>query len=225
MKKDLRATWPQALFTFFGPLALVIGVRWLIIEPFVVPSGSMIPTLLIHDHIIANKMVYGIHVPFSKKWILHWSNPKRGDIAVFRYPETPEVYFVKRIVALPGDELQLDHGILSVNGQRQELQPVERPSDADDRFEYFKESGHLVRYLDHEIASYASVKVPQGMYFAMGDNRDQSSDSRVWGFVPEENFVGSVQRVWLACEKTLPSASFLCDPSTIRWNRLLLGVR
>ncbi len=225
MKKDFRATWPQAFITFFAPMVMVLLVRWILLEPFVIPSGSMIPTLLIHDHIFVNKLAFGIHVPFSKKWFIHWSNPKHDDIAVFRYPETPEVYFVKRIVGLPGDEISVEHGTLSVNGEAKSLLEAPLPSEGDEKFKYFTESQHLVRYMDKEISFFHSIKVPEGQYFAMGDNRDQSSDSRVWGFIPEENFVGTVQKIWLSCEKTLPSASFLCDPSTIRWNRLLLGVQ
>src|SRR5580692_10571238 len=117
MAKDLRATWPQALLTFFAPLLLLVCVRWIFFEPFVVPSGSMIPTLLEHDHIVANKIAFGVHFPFTRSWLLHWSNPQRGQVAVFRYPKSPEVYFVKRIVGLPGDEISVDHGILQVNGQ------------------------------------------------------------------------------------------------------------
>lgn len=225
MKKDLRATWPQALFTFFMPIFLVLGVRWILLEPFVVPSGSMIPTLLIHDHILANKLSYGVHLPFSNKWLVHWSNPQRGDIAVFRYPEKTDVFFVKRIVAIPGDEVSVTHGILSINGKPLGQVDASIPAGADHRFQYFTESGHLVRYLEKESSNFHSIKIPEGQYFAMGDNRDQSSDSRYWGFVPEENFVGAVQAIWLSCEKTLPSASFLCDPSTIRWNRVLIGVK
>ena len=119
----------------------------------------------------------------------------------------------------------MENGILSVNGKKQEQTEAAVPAMSEGRFHYFNESGHLVRYLDRENSNYQALIVPEEMYFAMGDNRDQSSDSRVWGLIPEENFVGSVRRVWLACEKTLVSASFLCDPSTIRWNRILREVR
>ena len=114
---DLRATWPQALLTLFGPILLFLGVRWLIAEPFVIPSGSMIPTLHIHDHILVNKLAYGVHVPFSKSWLTHWSNPKRGDIVVFRYPENPDVFLVKRAIGLPGDRVALQSGALRINDQ------------------------------------------------------------------------------------------------------------
>ena len=184
----------------------------------------MIPTLLIHDHIMVNKMAYGIHLPFSKRWIIHWGNPKRGDIIVFRYPENPEVFFVKRAIGLPGDKISLEQGQLRINGELIGLERTNPPPSGgtdDDHFDYFKEEGHWVRYRDQFGAQYGEITIPPGRIFAMGDNRDQSSDSRVWGFVPEENLIGRAWLIWLACDMTLPSAQFLCDPSTIRWNRLL----
>jgi signal peptidase I len=223
--KDLRATWPQALTTLLTPIVLVLMVRWMLVEPFVVPSGSMIPTLQIHDYIIANKLAYGLHVPFSSKWLVHWADPKRGEVAVFRYPKTPDVFYVKRIVAVPGDEIAVAHGQLLINGTPLEQTPIERPKGEDARFAYYHEGTHTVRFLDKETSFFHPLKVPEGKFFAMGDNRDQSSDSRYWGFVPEENFVGSVKWVWLSCEKTLASSGFLCDPQAIRWNRVLIGVQ
>jgi signal peptidase I len=223
--KSLKGTWSQALLTFFGPILAVMIIRWAIVEPFVVPSGSMIPTLKIHDHIIANKMAYGLHIPFSQKWLIRWSRPERGDIAVFRFPKTPDVFYVKRIVGVPGDEIELKGGILFINGKAAQQNDIRGEESG---FDYFKEdfstvgteNAHVIRYLDKESAHYEPRKILEGQYFAMGDNRDQSSDSRVWGVIPEENLIGSVRWVWLSCEYTLASAQFLCDPQTIRWERI-----
>jgi signal peptidase I len=223
MKKDLRGTWPQALLTFFLPIFLILFLRWLIIEPYVIPSGSMIPTLHIHDHIFVNKLAFGIHIPFGKKWIVNWSSPKRGDIVVFRYPENPEIFYVKRVQGVGGDEIGLRDGHLLVNGNKVDLNPQDY-TESEDGFQYFKEKNYTVRYRDPERANFHPVKVPEGHYFMMGDNRDQSSDSRFWGFVPQEYLIGRASVIWLACQSTLPSASFLCDPQTLRWDRFLLSV-
>jgi signal peptidase I len=197
----------------------------MIAEPFVIPSGSMIPTLHVHDHILVNKLAYGLHVPFSKKWIFQWASPRRGDIVVFRYPENPDVFYVKRAIGLGGDRVTMEHGTLVVNGEKL---PIERssPSTAvpadEDSFEYFAENGHLIRYRDQYSASFEEITVPEGKIFVLGDNRDQSNDSRFWGFVPEENLIGRAWLIWLACDATLPSAQFLCDPTTLRWDRVFL---
>lgn len=229
IKKDLRASWKQALTTFFLPVFLFILVRWLIAEPFVIPSGSMIPTLLVHDHILVNKISYSAHWPFSKKTIFSWSQPRRGDIIVFRYPKEPDIFYVKRLVGLPGDRLEFRNQRLFINDEEQvlsypeesELQKIMQLNEDSDQFEYFKENSHWVRLQYEHGNDYHQIVIPEQMYFALGDNRDQSSDSRVWGFVPEENIIGKAFLVWLSCQETLASAQFICDPQTIRWNRIL----
>src|SRR5262245_4100685 len=92
LKKSLKGTWPQAIISFFGPIVLILIIRWAIFEPYVIPSGSMIPNLLIHDHILVQKFAFGLRLPFSDKWLLHWADPKPGDIVVFRFPNNPEVF-------------------------------------------------------------------------------------------------------------------------------------
>jgi len=222
-RQDFRATWSQALLTLFGPILLFLGVRWLIAEPFVIPSGSMIPTLHIHDHILVNKLAYGVHVPFSKSWLMHWSNPRRGDIIVFRYPENPDVFFVKRAIGLPGDKVTLQSGALRINDQVLNLERITPlATDADPAYEFFREEGHVVRYRDQFNAESEPITVPEGKLFVLGDNRDQSSDSRYWGFVPEENLVGRAWLIWMGCDDTLTSAQFLCDPTQLRWDRFFI---
>jgi len=222
-QRDLRATWTKAWTSLLTPLLLVLCVRWLVFEPFVIPSGSMLPTLWIHDHIFALKWVYGWHSPFSNQWLVRWSSPKVGDVIVFRYPQNPEIFYVKRVVAAAGDELELVAGQLIRNGQNIPQVPTTGPAQLpaeDAHFDYWSEEGHLVRYLNHADANYHKIHVPEGSLFVMGDNRDQSSDSRFWGFVPVDNVIGRVSLVWLSCAETLPSANYLCNPQTLRLNRI-----
>ncbi len=230
--KDLRATWPQALIAFLTPILLLLSVRWLLFEPFVIPSGSMIPTLLIHDHIFVNKLAFGIRIPFASKFLTQWSRPEKGQVVVFRYPENPEIFFVKRVLATGGDEISVEHGIVSINGKP--LEQIATPmidDEKDEKFEYWIETSattmprtYSIRYLDREKSLFHSTRVPEGFFFVMGDNRDQSNDSRFWGFVPEENAIGTAKVIWLSCEQTLISAPFICAPQTIRWERLLKKV-
>jgi signal peptidase I len=177
----------------------------------------MLPNLLILDHVIVNKLSYGVKIPGIDQFLIRWGQPQRGDIVVFRYPENPDVFYVKRLIGLPGDHVKVEKGKLFVN----EAPVLQNSLGSQGEFQQFSESekNYTVQYLRHEQSFFNQVQVPEGQYFFMGDNRDQSSDSRVWGFVPQGNLVGRVVVIWLSCEKTLPGAEFLCDPSTIRWNR------
>lgn len=222
--RSLKGTWNQAILAFFFPVLLVMGFRWALLEPFVIPSGSMIPNLLIHDHIFVQKFAYGLHVPFSDKWLLKWAAPERGQIVVFRYPENPEVYYIKRLVGLPGDTVQVQNGRITLNGEKLLLVPAEIPVP-EKGFTYFEEKNaqqsYVVRFFSEEAHGEAQVyRIPEGQYFFMGDNRDQSSDSRFWGFVKDDYIVGKAWLIWLSCESTLPSMPFVCDPSQIRFQRL-----
>lgn len=241
-----KGTWSQAITTFLFPLILVFTIRWIIVEPFVIPSGSMIPNLLIHDHILVKKFSLGLKLPFTHYWVFRWRNPKPGEVLVFRFPENPDIFYVKRLIGLPGDTVTLKNGQISVNGKPWPLERVVRepaepsvPETAeslqdirfDEGFDYFYESSpssrHIVRYYSSPMAldDGKEFKVPEGEYFFMGDNRDQSSDGRVWGFVHEKFLVGPASFVWLSCENTLTSASYLCDPREIRWKRLFKSVQ
>ena len=220
-----KGTWPQALLTFVLPILIVMGMRWIVIEPFVIPSGSMIPNLLVHDHIIVKKFSLGIRVPFTEKWLVTWRSPQRGEITVFHYPANPDVYYVKRLIGLPGDSVRVDNGKISVNGQEWKLESEDYAGN-EYGFDYFRETvasegSHVVRFLTGEREADVKIfKVPDGEYFFMGDNRDQSSDSRFWGFVKKDLLVGPASMIWLSCENTLPSLSYICDPAQIRWSRI-----
>lgn len=222
--RNFKGTWNQAILTFLFPIVLVMSLRWALIEPFVIPSGSMIPNLLIHDHIFVQKFSYGLHIPFSNKWLVKWSQPQRGDIVVFKYPQNPDVYYIKRLVGLPGDNVEVNSGRVTVNQKTLDLKPFDDPN-AEEGFFYFKETtdskSYTVRFMHQEnMPMVKAYRVPQGEFFFMGDNRDQSSDSRYWGFVKDEYIVGKAWMIWLSCDNTLPTMTFVCDPSQIRWNRL-----
>lgn len=226
---NLKGTWNQAILTFLFPILLVMGVRWALIEPFVIPSGSMIPSLLVHDHILVKKFSFGLKVPFVDKWLIRWGTPERGDIVVFKYPENPDVYYIKRLIGLPGDRLEIQAGRITLNGQPLSLQAlsVAKPEAG---FEYFTESNggvsYPVRFMFAENSGEAEVVVvPEGHYFFMGDNRDQSSDSRVWGGVKEDYLVGKAWVIWLSCNSTLPTMTFVCDPSQLRFDRLFKSLQ
>lgn len=228
----MRGTWSQALISFLSPILLILTIRWLLLEPFVIPSGSMLPNLLIHDHIIVNKLAYGIQNPVQGKMAVRWANPKRGDVLVFRYPENPSVFYVKRVIGIPGDRVELREGVILLNGEVVATEPLQDFGgvpvlEDQDEFQIFRENlgdSHLVRYKEAVNASFSEIVVGEGSFFVLGDNRDQSMDSRYWGMVPEKNLIGRASVIWLSCEETLVSAQFLCDPTKIRWNRVLKKV-
>jgi signal peptidase I len=223
--KDLRANWAQAVKALFLPIFIFALVRWAIFEPFVIPSGSMIPNLLIHDHILVKKFSYGLKIPFSDKWIIKWGMPKRGEIAVFKYPQKPGVYFIKRTIGLPGDELIFKSGQITVNGDPWKLEPIPTPENSEEGYDYYKESSesgtHTVRYRTSESKSNDEfkIKLKTGEYFMMGDNRDDSLDSRFWGTLNEGLLVGRAWKIIIGCGETLPTNSMICDPITLKKDR------
>lgn len=232
MAESKKVTWKKALLTFFAPILIIFFFRWALFEPYVIPSGSMVPTLLVHDHILVNKWAYGFRLPFSEKWLTFWKKPVPGEIVVFRYPKEPETFFVKRVVAVAGETIEVREGQLIRNGEPVARQDIEVPSAfrvEDQGFDYFKEQLGLREFISRSFNNRhrmegAPVQVPEGHFFVVGDNRDESSDSRVWGFVPEKNLIGRAGAIWLSCENTLPAAPFICDPKTVRWSRIFSSV-
>lgn len=227
----MKTSWRVALGYFFAPIVLALVLRWTLIEPYVIPSGSMLPNLLVHDHILVNKLAHGLRFPFSESWLVYWSRPQRGEIVVFKYPRSKDTFFVKRVVGIAGDTIEVRAGQLIINGNpidRNSVEPNQIPFEGE-QFDYFWEELEGVRFMSRSYKSLSSIdfgpeKVPEGHFMVVGDNRDQSSDSRIWGFVPYSLLMGRASLIWLSCEKTLPSAQFLCDPSTIRWSRLFTSV-
>lgn len=229
-KRGLKSTWSQALISFIFPIILILGFRWVLFEPFVIPSSSMVPNLLVHDHILVLKSSLGLRLPFSEFWMLRWSSPKRGDVMVFKYPENPNVYYIKRLIGIPGDKIEIDDGRISVNGEEWPASAANPHADDEMDFSYFMENSelesHRIRFYKdkNSLQEKKTYEVPPEHFFFMGDNRDQSSDGRVWGFVPERYLIGHAWVIWLSCEKTLVSAPYICDFSTLRTNRMFQKV-
>ena len=198
---------------FFPVLFLVLVLRSFLVEPFQIPSASMVPTLQIGDFILVNKYAYGLRLPVTQTKILDVDDPQRGDVMVF-FPPGDERYFIKRVVGLPGDHVQLLDNQLFINGEPMEQTTTAEHYSAGYGYEIVEESlggtSHLVRKhrIPSRLGKAVSSVVPEGHYFMMGDNRDNSSDSRVWGPVPEENIVGKAFAIWMHWDKFFSLPSF-----------------
>ena len=213
--------WVEYGSSFFPVILLVFGLRSFVAEPFKIPSGSMIPTLQIGDFILVNKFTYGIRLPVINKKIIDINQPKRGDVMVFRFPEDTSQDYIKRVVGVPGDKVSYQNKRLVINGQPVETKGVDDYLN-EERLQYSKQFIEKVGGFEHrtlndgDVPAYISsasqfphrenclynnagviCTVPPGHYFMMGDNRDNSRDSRYWGFVPEENIVGKAFFIWL----------------------------
>lgn len=213
--------WVEYGASFFPVILLVFVLRSFVVEPFKIPSGSMIPTLQVGDFILVNKFTYGIRLPVINKKIIDVGEPKRGDVMVFRYPEDPSLDYIKRVIGVPGDKVEYQNKRLTINGK-----PIETTRIDDylhpERLYYSKQYVEKTDGVEHRILndddapafisdvsrfpqrnnclynnSGVICTVPPGHFFMMGDNRDNSRDSRFWGFVPEENIVGKAFFIWL----------------------------
>ena len=210
--------WTAGLFPV---IISVFFLRSFIVEPFKIPSGSMIPTLLVGDLILVNKFHYGLRLPVLNTKITEGDKPQRGDVMVFRYPPKPSLDYIKRVVGVPGDTVAYLNKRLTINGQAVPTESVPEFFD-EDAMRYFKQYEEKLGSQTHRLLNDAqrpafvpgaekfpgyencdytvegvTCKVPEGHYFMMGDNRDNSMDSRYWGFVPEKNIVGKAFFVWM----------------------------
>lgn len=200
--------------SFFPVLALVLILRSFIAEPFQIPSGSMIPTLKVGDFILVNKFTYGLRLPVLRTKVLDINEPQRGEVMVFFPPHKPDTYFIKRIIGVPGDHIRIENGTLYVNGkvlpqQTVAKRPVARPS-YELALETINGFEHQIRKDIHpgRLSRRGEWIVKEDHYFMVGDNRDNSDDSRRWGQVPKENIVGKAFTVWMHWEKFLSIPSF-----------------
>lgn len=220
-KNAKEPVWVEWGASFFPVILIVFVLRSFLFEPFKIPSGSMIPTLLVGDFILVNKFTYGIRLPVINKKIIDINLPQRGDVMVFRYPEDPSLDYIKRVVGLPGDTIAYQNKKLTINGQAVEMKKVEDYRHPERMYfseQFVAQLGNIEHKLLNDTdapafipdasrfpyrenctynASGVICKVPAGHYFMMGDNRDNSRDSRAWGFVPEQNIVGKAFFVWM----------------------------
>lgn len=187
--------------SFFPVLFVVFVLRSFLVEPFQIPSSSMVPTLQVGDYILVNKYTYGIRLPVLRTKVLALNEPQRGDVMVFFPPHMNDTYFIKRVVGLPGDTVTYRNKELYVNGQRIEREPLAEMPGLSARYSLGLETlGHADHLMQVDTARPArdfSVVVKPGHYFMMGDNRDNSSDSRIWGQVPEKDIVGKAFAIWM----------------------------
>jgi len=194
-----RQTLVEYSRSFFPVLLFVLVVRSFVFEPFRIPSGSMMPTLLQGDFIFVQKYAYGLRLPVIETKLLETGKPQRGDVVVFRLPSDPSINYIKRVVGLPGDLISYERHRLVVNGELLDLEQHPSATATDPRFvEQLGERQHEILIDD---SSYTfrdgSYQVPEGHYFMMGDNRDNSRDSRFIGAIPETHLVGEAVRIWM----------------------------
>lgn len=255
LKPKRKADEPQNSITEFGQsifpvLAAVLVLRSFLYEPFQIPSGSMMPTLLKGDFILVEKFAYGIKDPVFRTRLLETGKPERGDIAVFKFPKEPSIDFIKRIVGLPGDRIIYRNKRLYIQPQcadGESCQPVEITERLTESEKSYFSGGRSLTLMEESLGdvthnilldprvsprvplfykqpgtSAGEFIVPEGHYFAMGDNRDNSEDSRYWGFVPEENLVGRAFFVWMSFEMDRGADSWLPSwvPTGVRFERL-----
>lgn len=224
MSKDLVKSVRDTFEILVVALILALFIRTFVVQAFKIPSGSMLETLQIGDHLLVSKFLYGVKMPFTDKILIPLSDPERRDIVVFKYPENPDVDFIKRVVAVPGDTVEIREKKLYVNGELQDepyvmyknphvySAPKQMPEAlTPDMFDSYFNGGNNRAKRDN----LPKLTVPEGKYFMMGDNRDGSHDSRFWGFVDRSAIVGKALIIHWSW------ASF----TDIRWNRLGTIVR
>lgn len=213
--------------SFFPIVLIVLLIRSFVAEPFRIPSGSMMPTLLVGDFILVNKFAYGLRLPVLNQKAVSIGDPERGDVVVFRYPENPQIDYIKRVVGLPGDTVSYHNKVLSINGVK--AVQIDRPQ------RYIGSGGgSMMTGARHMTESLADLEydilvmperptydfeytVPEGRYFVMGDNRDNSRDSRFWGTVPDENLIGKAFLIWMNWDSE--------SEGLIAWSRMGGGIK
>jgi signal peptidase I len=217
-----QPVWIEYSGSFFPVIAMVFFLRSFLYEPFKIPSGSMLPTLFVGDLILVNKYTYGIRLPIINKKVIEINQPQRGDVMVFRYPENPSLDYIKRVVGVPGDKIEYKNKRLTINGKALSYENSPDFLQEGDSLQYLNQFQENLTGVQHQILNdeqrpmYVqgphqfpnrnlceydeqgfTCTVPAGQYFMMGDNRDNSEDSRYWGFVPDANIVGKAFFIWM----------------------------
>ena len=241
MKK--KGFWTHGPGSFLIAIGCALMIRWLFLESYVIPTSSMIPTLLVNDHIFVNKISFGLRIPFTEKWLVNWGEPQRGDVVIFKFPESRSKYFIKRVIGVPGDRIYYENGQLYVNEAVVE-KSIPKLRKADEQWLTDEQKEHFVQWEeslnDHNYSillkkgerdgeSFGPITVPAEHYFVMGDSRDNSEDSRMWEperrFVPQHYIVGRAAFVWLSCEKTFSFLPILCNPLSVRFSRIFQNIQ
>lgn len=237
----MKSTWFEGVKSLSVFLLIGLSIRWGVAEAYVIPSGSMQPTLLVHDHILVNKFIYGLRIPFSEAWIARFKGVERGEVVVFKHPRDSGTFLIKRIIGIPGDKIEYRDRQLFINDQPIRLNARLAKDPA---FDWLQDEDLEGEKLAHSTFSedlgrgehtvlhsglnaendFGPIEVPEGSLFMMGDHRDNSSDSRYWGFAPQKNILGRAMFVWMSCEESLPGLQAGCNPTTVRWNRLFKGI-
>lgn len=206
---------------FFPVILIVFVLRSFVVEPFRIPSGSMLPSLHIGDFILVNKFVYGIRLPIVDEKLIGISKPERGDVMVFRFPHDESINYIKRVVGLPGDQIEYQDKKLVINGETiaqmpagvEELEAIGNNKPTLNHFtEVLDGVNHSIFKDSSKPGTNMRFSVPEGHYFVMGDNRDYSNDSRYWGFVPEENIIGQAFLIWFSWDSR--------DGGSVDWSRI-----
>ncbi len=217
LKPPLIGDYARSLFVVF---LVVFVIRSFLVEPFRIPSGSMLPDLKIGDFILVNKFAYDVRLPVWHKILFDTGKPKRGDVVVFRYPVNPRIDFIKRVVGLPGDRISYVNHVLTINGQVMSQKVIAHemslPDSTTQAVTKLQEnlSGvmhNIYRMPWRSSQNFYHVTVPKGEYFVMGDNRDNSEDSRYWGFVPAKDLIGKAFLVWFSWD---------ANNHSVRWSRI-----
>ena len=236
LSKYTKSKLRQNIEALAFAILLALIIRTFVFQPFKIPSGSMIPTLLVGDHLLVNKFIYGTRIPFTDIEIFPIEKIKRGDVIVFTYPNNERdpskngLYYIKRVVGLPGDEIDLNGRNLYINGGKVPIEYEGTYADKrnSEQFDEYREDlfgeEHTVIFRkgkeNTNRGSYIPVtKVPEGSVFVMGDNRDNSQDSRFWGFVPIENIAGRAFIIHWSWDFANPDIL-----NKVRWDRILSGI-
>lgn len=193
LQKNMKSALREYAEALVFALALAFVIRAFVVQSFTIPSGSMLQTIQIGDYLLVNKFIYGVKIPFTHKYLFRGEDPQNGDIIVFEYPRDPDTDYIKRVVGVPGDVLEMKHKKFYRNGklvQEDYVQHTSRRTEFDD---------------------FGPVTVPADSYFVMGDNRDNSFDSRGWGFVPRSAIHGKAWRFYWSWDATT---------NTPRWGRI-----